>query len=125
MFWRCLSPICDGDIGNSLIWVLLVWHFKGRPSSFMFCKFMLFSMESLKLTKTFMGGFTITSLCIHFKFVKDVCSMYPMLLFTCPSLGYIFLIIHSFIYFKERFDIITYWTFFVCVSCDNNVTFLF
>jgi hypothetical protein len=27
MFWRCLILICDGDIGNSLIWVLLVWHF--------------------------------------------------------------------------------------------------
>ncbi len=97
MFWRCLIPIHDGDIGNSLLWVLLVWHFYKRPSSFMFCNFMFFSMKSLKLTKTFMGGCTVTSFCIYFEFVRDIFSMYPLLSFTCPSLGYKFLVIMIFI----------------------------
>jgi hypothetical protein len=29
VFWSCSIPICDGDIGNSLMWLLLAWHFKG------------------------------------------------------------------------------------------------
>ncbi len=71
--------------------------FLGRPSSFTFCSFMFFSMKSLKLTKTFMGGYIVTSLCIHFEFVKDIFSMYPMLSFTISNLGYKFSIIMIFI----------------------------
>ncbi len=60
--------------------------FLGRPSSFMFCNFMFFSMKSLKLTKTFMGGCIVTSFYIRSKFVKDIFSMYPMLPFTILNL---------------------------------------
>jgi hypothetical protein len=58
---------------------------------------MFFSMESLKLTKIFMGGCIVTSFCIHFEIVRDIFSMYPMLLFTCPILGYNFSIIMIFV----------------------------
>ncbi len=66
--------------------------FLRRPFSFMF-----FSMKSLKLTKTFMGGCIVTSSCVHSKYVKDTFSMYPMLLFTISNLGYKFSIIMIFI----------------------------
>jgi hypothetical protein len=59
--------------------------FLGRLSSFMFCNFMFFSMKSLKLIKTFMGGCIVTFLCIHSKSTRDIFSMYPMLPFTIPS----------------------------------------
>jgi hypothetical protein len=84
-----------------------------------------------------------TYFCIHSKFVKDIFSKYPMLSFTIPNLGYKFSIIIIFmplwiikkvlnIEFYlwtclsfDVFGIITSWTFFVCVSYNNNVTFLF
>ncbi len=71
--------------------------FLRRPSSFMFCNFMFFSMKLLKLTKTFMGGCIVMSLCIHFEFVKDKFSTYLMLPFTIMNLEYIFSIIMIFI----------------------------
>jgi hypothetical protein len=71
--------------------------FLKRPSSFMFCNFMFFSMKSLKLTKTFMGGCIVMFFYIHLKFVKDIFSMYLMLLFTILSLKYNFFIIMIFI----------------------------
>jgi hypothetical protein len=79
--------------------------FLGRPSNCMFCNFMFFSMKSLKLSKTFMGGCIIMSFYIHFKYVRDIFSMYRVLLFTIPSLGYkysIIMIFHSFIDLKKR-----------------------
>jgi hypothetical protein len=104
---------------------------------------MFFSMKSLKLTKTFMWGCIATSFCIHSKSTKDIFFMHLTLPFTIPNLGFFFCYndFHSFIDFKERyqtlnftcghcllynvFDIITYWTFFGHVSCNNGVTFLF
>ncbi len=72
--------------------------FLGRLSSFMFCNFMFFLMKSLKLTKTFMGGYIVMSFCIHSKYVKDIFSMYPTFPFTIPNLGYKFSIIMIFIF---------------------------
>jgi hypothetical protein len=46
---------------------IIAMTFLGRPYSFMFCKFMFFSIKSLKLIKTFMGGCIVTFFCIHFK----------------------------------------------------------
>ncbi len=61
--------------------------FLGRPSSFMFCNFMFFSMKSLKLAKTFTGGCIVTSFCIHSESMKDIYFMYLVLSFTIPSLN--------------------------------------
>ncbi len=71
--------------------------FLGRLFSFMFCYFMFFLTKSLKSTKTFMGGYIVTSFCIHSKYVRDIFSMYPMFPFTFPSLGYKFSIMMIFI----------------------------
>jgi len=71
--------------------------FLGRPSSFMYCNFMFFSMKSLKLIKTFMGGCIVTSFYIHSESMKDIFSMYLMFLFTIQSLGYKILVIMNFI----------------------------
>ncbi len=71
--------------------------FLGRPSSCMFCNFMFFAMKSLKLTKTSMGECIVMFLCIHLEFARDIFSMYLMLSFTIPSLGYNFFAIMIFI----------------------------
>ncbi len=71
--------------------------FLGRPFSSMFCNFMFFSMKSLKLIKTFMGGCIVMSFYIHSKSARDIFFMYPMLPFTILNLGYKFSIIMIFI----------------------------
>jgi hypothetical protein len=72
--------------------------FLRRPSSFMFCNLMFFLVKSLKLINTFMGGCIVTLCCIHFESMRDIFSMYPMLLFTILSIGYKFLIIMIFFF---------------------------
>ncbi len=84
--------ICD-DIRNSLIWYY--WYGVFREAFF---NFMFFFMKSLKLTKTFMGGCIVTSFCIHSKSMRDIFSMYLMLLFTILTSGYDFFVIMTFIF---------------------------
>jgi hypothetical protein len=56
--------------------------FLRKPSSFMFCNFMFFSMKSLKLTKTFMGECIVT----FFLYPFGICE------------GYLFNVFNAFVY---------------------------
>ncbi len=91
--------------------------FLGRPSSSMFCNFMFFSMKSLKLTKTFMGGCIVMSFYIHSEFARDIFFMYPMLPFTILNLGYKFSIIMIFIPLYTLKKGVKHWVLLVDIVC--------